>query len=140
MNNICLIGNICADPELRTTENGNAVTQFRIGVRRPRTKEEKTDFFNIVCWRQSAEFVCKYAKKGSQIAVTGMLCNRDYTNQNGEKRYITEIVADQVQLVGGRREQGTPSGEPGQAAAPSDPRSVATPDMVEVSPDEDLPF
>ena len=78
MNNICLIGNICADPELRTTEAGNAVATFRIAVRRPRTKEEKTDFFNIVAWRHNAEFVCKYGKKGSQIAVSGMLCNRCY--------------------------------------------------------------
>lgn len=146
MNNICLIGRICADPELRQTENGNAVTQLRIAVRRPRAKEDITDFFNIVCWRQSAEYVCKYGKKGDQIGVNGILCNREYTNQEGQKRYITEVVADNVQLVGGRREQGTPSGEPSgspESASQGDPRSMEnTPgtNFEELKGDDDLPF
>lgn len=142
MNSICLTGRMCADPELRVTEAGNHVTSFRIAVRRPRTKEDLTDFFNIVVWRHSAEYVCKYGKKGDQIAVSGYLCNREYTNDHGEKRYITEIVADDVSLIGGRREPGTPSGEPAAAAAASDPRSMenAGANFEDLKDGDDLPF
>lgn len=139
MNNVCMTGRICADLELRQTDSGHAVTQFRIAVRRPHAKEDITDFFNIVAWRQSAEFIHKYGKKGDMIAVDGILCNREYTNQEGQKRYITEIVADNVSIVGGRRENSTPSGEP-HTAPQGDPRSVGTPGMTELPTDADLPF
>ena len=118
-NKVILIGNMCADPELKQTANGVAVTSFSIGVQRRFAKNQdnaqQTDFINIVCWRQQAEFVAKYFTKGRPILVCGSLQTRSWTDQNGQKRYATEIVCDEASFVDSK---GDSAGER-QSAAPS---------------------
>ena len=102
MNNVSLLGRVVRDIELKYTGNGTAVANFTIAVDR-RFKnadgEYDTDFINIVVWRQSAEFVSKYFKKGSPIAVEGSIQTRNYENSEGRKVYVTEVVADNVGFV-----------------------------------------
>lgn len=99
-NKAILIGRLTADPEMRTTQNGTNVASFRIAVDRSYGGEDrKTDFFNIVCWRKSAEFVCRYFSKGQKLGVEGEIQTRDYTDKDGIKRYAFEIVASRLFFV-----------------------------------------
>ena len=100
-NLVVLTGRLTADPELKTTANGLSVTTFSIAVdRRYRSGEERqTDFINIVAWRSSAEFVSKYFKKGSMIAVRGAIQTRRYQDKDGNNRTAFEVVADDVQFA-----------------------------------------
>ena len=107
LNRVVLMGRLTADPELKTTPNGVSVTSFSIAVDRSYVKsgeERKADFFNIVCWRQTAEFVCRYFSKGSMIAVDGQLQSRSFQAKDGSNRYVVEIVADNVSFTGERRD------------------------------------
>ena len=98
INKVILMGRLCADPELKTTQSGIAVCWFRIAVNRQYSKssEKKADFINIVSWRQQAEFVSRYFRKGSMIIVEGKLQNADYTDNNGVKHYAMDVQADNV--------------------------------------------
>lgn len=98
LNKIILIGNLTADPELKSSPSGVAVTTFRIGVARY-YKHDVTDFINVVAWRKNAEFVCKYFKKGHPICVCGSLQTREY-EKDGQKHTIYEVVADEVGFGG----------------------------------------
>jgi single-strand DNA-binding protein len=107
LNRVILMGRLVSDPELKTTANGISVTSFRIAVDRSYVKsgeERKADFFDIVCWRNSAEFVCRYFSKGAMIAVDGQLQSRTYQAKDGTNRYVVEVVADSVSFTGERRE------------------------------------
>lgn len=102
------MGRITQDLELKTTTSGISVTSFSIAVDRNYVKQgeqRQTDFINIVCWRQQAEFVCRYFGKGSMIAIEGQLQTRSYQAKDGTNRYVTEVVADNVSFTGERREQ-----------------------------------
>lgn len=102
MNRVYLIGNLTRDPELATTTSGVAVCRFSIAVQRRFSNSEgerEADFFNIVVWRAQGENCHKYLKKGSKCAVAGMLQNRSYDANDGTKRTITEIVADEVEFL-----------------------------------------
>lgn len=107
MNKVILIGNLANDPESRTTQSGIAQCSFRIAVQR-RFKgangERETDFLPVVCWRQTAEFAQRYLAKGRKVAVEGSIQTRSYDAQDGSKRYVTEIIADSVEAVGGRED------------------------------------
>lgn len=98
INKVILMGRLCADPELRNTQSGIAVCSFRIAVNRQYSKnsDQKADFINIVSWRQQAEFVNRYFRKGSMIIVEGKLQNADYTDNNGVKHYAMNVQADNV--------------------------------------------
>lgn len=98
MNNCCFTGRITKDPELKTTQSGVSVCSFSLAVARPRVKDT-TDFINFVAWRHSAEFLCKYGKKGNMVEVTGVLTARQYEDNNGNKRTVFEVVADDVRLL-----------------------------------------
>lgn len=103
------MGRLVSDPELKTTPSGVSVTTFRIAVDRSYVKageERKADFFDIVCWRQSAEFVCRYFGKGALIAVEGQLQSRTYQAKDGSNRYVVEVVADNVSFTGERQKRG----------------------------------
>ena len=107
LNRVILMGRITADPELKTTNTGVSVTSFSIAVDRNYVKqgeERKADFFNIVCWRSTAEFVCRYFGKGSLIAVEGQLQSRQFQAKDGSNRYVVEVVADNVSFTGERRD------------------------------------
>lgn len=102
-NKVILMGRITHDLELKTTQSGISVCSFSIAVdRRFQTKgeEKKTDFFNIVTWRQQAEFVTRYFAKGRMILVEGELQTRSYVDKNGQNVRVVEIVADQVCFTG----------------------------------------
>lgn len=108
LNKIFLQGRLVADPELRHTQNGVAVASFRIAVDRDfkdrETGERKADFINIVAWRQTAEFVSRFLAKGRLVIVEGKLQTRDYTDRDGNRRYATEVVADNVYFGDSRRD------------------------------------
>lgn len=110
LNRAILQGRLVADPELRHTQSGVAVATFRIACDRDfKSKDpnaQNADFITIVAWRQTAEFVCRYFTKGSMILVDGRIQVRDYTDNSGNRRYVTEIVADNVHFAGSRRESG----------------------------------
>ena len=102
MNKVFLIGRLTRDPELRYTGNNTAVASFSIAVNRNFTNqsgEREADFINIVVWRNQAENVCKYCTKGSMVAVIGRITTRSYDAQDGTKRYVTEVVADNVRFL-----------------------------------------
>jgi single-strand DNA-binding protein len=110
LNRVILMGRLVADPELKTTNTGISVTSFRLAVDRSYVKsgtQREADFFEIVCWRSTAEFVCKYFQKGSLIALEGQLRSRSYQAKDGTNRYVVEVVADNVSFTGERREQGS---------------------------------
>ena len=117
MNKVILIGNLANDPESRTTQSGIAQCSFRLAVQR-RFKgangERETDFLPVVCWRQTAEFAQKYLAKGRKVAVEGSIQTRSYDAQDGSKRYVTEIIADSVEAVGGRDESAQGTQKPAQ--------------------------
>ena len=149
-NKVILIGNLTADPELKMTQTGIPVTSFRIAVGRryaKETDEVKADFIDIVCWRKSAEFVSKYFNKGKKILVEGQLQTRSYTANDGSKRYVTEVVADNVSFVESAgsgasrdRSEGTYyGGEPLPIQLPQKPR-VSEANFEEVAAEDDLPF
>lgn len=108
-NRVILVGNLVADPELKTTPNGVSVTRFKIAVNRRFAKNGETDFFEIVAWRNSAEFVCRHFTKGKPILVSGTLQNRSWDKPDGSKGYATEIVADEVTFVEGKRDNAQPT-------------------------------
>ncbi len=137
INNVVLMGRLTADPELKTTQSGISVTSFSIAVERnyaPKGQERQTDFINVVAWRQTAEFVCKYFDKGQMIAVEGSIQTRKYQDKNGNNRVAVEVVANQVSFCGSKSEGGTRNQEA------SNPLDVDTDDDFEDLPDDDLPF
>ncbi len=100
LNKVILMGRLCADPEFRQTPNGVSTCRIRIAVNRQftnkQTGEREADFINVTCWRQTAEFVNRYFRKGSMIIVEGSLRNNDWTDQNGVKHYTMDVQADNV--------------------------------------------
>jgi single-strand DNA-binding protein len=110
-NKVILIGNLTADPELKTTQNGVSVTSFSIAVGRRKVKdqEQQTDFINIVAWRNTAEFICNYFQKGKAILIVGSLQTRNWTDQEGQKRYVTEVVAEEAQFVEKKSDSASPA-------------------------------
>lgn len=103
MNKIILIGNLTRDPELTETPNGNKVAKFALAVKRPRSEE--TDFFNIVVWRGLAENCAKYLTKGNKIALEGYAQTRNYEDNDGVKRNVTEIIADNIEFLTPKQQQ-----------------------------------
>lgn len=106
-NKVIMGGRLTANPELKQTTSGVPVTSFSIAVRRKvgsAGQQPETDFFNVTAWRGTAEFICRYFKKGSSICVTGTLQNRSWTDANGNKKYATDIVAEEATFVDGRDE------------------------------------
>ena len=109
LNCAIIMGRLTADPELRTTGNGISVTSFSVAVDRNyqrQGQERQTDFINVVAWRQTAEFVSRYFRKGQMIAVQGSIQTRNYEDRNGNKRTAVEIVADNVSFCGSKAETG----------------------------------
>ena len=148
-NKVILGGRLTADPELKTTQSGIAVVSFSVAVNRRYTKnsaqQNETDFFNVTAWRQTAEFVSRYFKKGSSICVVGTIQNNKWTDQQGATRYRTDIVADEVMFVDSRSESGSSfGGDDSDAFGGSTPSfstpAGAAPKFEEIKTDDDLPF
>ena len=130
MNSISLVGNICNDLELRTTNTGKSVLTFNIAVKRPHTKDT-TDFIPLVVWEQSAEYLSRYARKGTKIAVCGKLTARQYEDKEGKKRTAYEVICDSVEICESRdkTDDNAPTFTP-----------PANPKWEEVKDDDNLPF
>lgn len=143
MNKAILIGNLANDPESRTTASGIAQCTFRLAVQRRFANQQgvrEADFLTIVCWRQTAELCARYLSKGRKVAVEGSIQTRSYDAQDGTKRYVTEIVADNVEFLGSR-DEGSRGGFDAPAAPAPAPRQAAPAagGFTEVDDDE-LPF
>lgn len=109
INNAVLVGRLTADPDLRYTPNGVATATFTLAVNRNfknTNGEREADFINCVIWRKQAENLANFAKKGSQIGITGRIQTRNYENQQGQRVYVTEVVADQFQMIESRNQGG----------------------------------
>ena len=111
MNKVILMGRLTRDPEVRYTQNTNlTVANFSIAVNRRFKREgdtETADFFNVVAWNKTGEFVGKYFKKGQQILVSGRIENRNWTDQQGVKHYATDVIAEEVDFAGSKTENNT---------------------------------
>ena len=104
LNSIIMMGRLAADPIVRHTPDGTAVANFDIAVnRKGKNEDNEVDFFTIVAWRQMAEFVEKYYHKGENVVVRGVLQNRKYTDRQGQKRKVAEIIADEIYFAGNRK-------------------------------------
>lgn len=149
MNVICLLGRLVADPELKSTQNGVAVTSFCIAVDRsyqPKGQERQTDFINCVAWRNTAEFITRYFRKGQRIALQGSLQSRNYNDREGNRRTAYEVVIDNASFVDPkssnsdaatpRYDNQTPQYTEAQPAFSNTNGS----DFEEILSDDDLPF
>lgn len=138
-NLVVLTGRLTADPELKTTPNGISVTTFSIAVNRNYRSggESQADFINIVAWRQTAEFVTKYFKKGNLIGIEGSIQTRRYQDKNGNNRTAFEVVVNNAQFVESKREGGAVSA----GNEPSSYSNADASDFAEIGGmDDDLPF
>lgn len=142
LNKVMLIGRLTRDPETRTTPQGAAVTTFSVATGfswkdQSGNKQEKTEFHNVVAWRKLAEICAQYLKKGSQIYCEGRLQTRSWDDEQGQKKYRTEVILDNMIMLGGKGGMG------GGAASGPFPTAAQTPaappadDEIRV---EDIPF
>ncbi len=150
-NKVILLGNMVADPELRQTTSGKSVCSFRIAVQRTFSRnadgESNTDFFTVNAWDKRAEFVCRYFKKGNAILVCGNLQNRSWTDNQGQKRYATEINADEITFGSSASNGGAQSSAPAEAQGYT-PSTYSTPsfsnapgaNFEDIPDDGSLPF
>ena len=148
-NKVILIGNMTADPELKQTAAGISVCSFSIAINRRFTKGEQNqqtvDFINIVTWRQNAEFVSRYFKKGNPILICGQLQTRTWTDNQGQKRYATEVVADEVTFVSPAANGQAPANQQGASYSPDaygaqSFSNAGTASFEEIPNDSDPPF
>ena len=159
INKVILIGNVGADPELRYTASGAGVTNFNIATNESWTdksgeRQENTEWHRIVVWGRLAEICNQYLRKGSKVYIEGRLQTRNWEGQDGQKRYTTEIVARDMQMLDSRDESmgGDPGmasaasygnpGQPGASAPPQSPpsQSSSSPEPPAYPSDDDLPF
>lgn len=141
LNDVSLMGRLTADPELRRTPNGVSVTTFTIAVERtytPQGQEKQADFIDIVAWRNTAEFVCKYFSKGRMIALNGSIQTRLYEDKEGHKRKAFEVVADNVFFCGDKA-PAQASADISREAAPAFAQGQSD-DFAVCDDNADLPF
>ena len=149
LNKVILCGRLCADPELKQTQNSVSVVSFTLAVNRryqPRNDTQtgpQADFISVVAWRQTAEFIARYFRKGSAICLTGSIQTRTWQDAQGQKRYATEVVVDEAMFVDSKNEGGAgQTYTPDAYATPSFSSSMGadTPRFEELKSDDDLPF
>ena len=145
MNKAILIGRLTADPELSTTNSGVDVCRFTLAINRPfknQNGETQADFLNIVVWRAAAANCHKFLRKGSQCAVVGRIETRSYEGNDGNRRYITEIIADNVEFLG--RANSSEGDDYGESAPQQSPAKTTTKkpaiDTLQPIEEDDLPF
>lgn len=143
MNKVFLIGRLTKDPELSTIPSGASVCKFTLAVDRQfknKEGEREADFLQIIAWRQLAEICGKYLRKGKQVAVFGSIQSRSYDDKDGNRRYVTEIVADDMQMLGSRDDGGRDDSfeEPVKKMPAGKKKPVG--ELNEVPDDDDLPF
>lgn len=134
-NKVILGGRLTANPELKQTPNGTMVCQFSVAVNR-RGKEQATDFINCVAWKERAEFLAKYFRKGSSICIVGELQVRQWKDNNGNNRYTTEVLVSEINFVDSKSDNDTS----GSTYVPDAYNTTAAYQFEEVSGGDDLPF
>ena len=142
VNKVILVGNLGANPEIRYTQGGQAVGNMRIATTERWTdrngqKQEQTEWHNVVVWGRQAEIVGQYLTKGRQVFVEGRIRTRQWQDKTGQKRFTTEVVALNVQMLGGRGERGP---EDSPATVPPDESGAMADFAVGEGPDDDIPF
>lgn len=139
-NKVILMGRLTSDPELKQSASGVSVTSFNIAVDRRFSKGEdkQCDFITIVAWRQTADFICKYFKKGQAMLVCGELQTRSWEDQQGNKRYATEVVASEVTFCEAKKDSETYQN--GTQASAYIPEAYTQPSFADAESDETLPF
>lgn len=149
LNKVVLAGRMTADPELKQTASGVSVLSFTVAVNRSYVSknseqgERQADFINVVAWRSTAEFISKYFRKGSAICVSGSIQTRSWQDQQGQRRYATEVVADEAMFVESRSESTSQSSYTPDAysTAPSfSSNPGSAPNFEDHNTDDDLPF
>ena len=149
LNKVVLCGRLCADPELKQTQNNVPVVSFTLAVnRRFSSKSDsqsgpQADFISCVAWRSTAEFIARYFRKGSALCLTGSIQTRNWQDAQGQKRYATEVVVDEAMFVDSKNESGAgQSYTPDAYATPSfsSPAGADAPRFENLKPDDDLPF
>ena len=150
MNKAILVGNLTRDPEKRTTPQGTSVTSFTVAVQKRFKNQDgryDADFINCVEWRQTADFVSQYFSKGSRIGVVGSIQTRSYDDKDGNKRYVTEVVADEVEFCGPKNASGgeydqRPAAQSAQKAAQPAAEDLFGEELSDFTPidDAELPF
>lgn len=143
LNKVILMGRLAAEPELKKTANGISVTTNRVACERSYAKkgeDKKTDFINIVAWRNNADFLCKYFHKGSLILIEGTLQIREYTNKDGDKRYVTEVVVEGISFTGERRDDSSSNAPVSEQSNGYSAVSANEQEYTEMPVDDDLPF
>ena len=138
MNKVILMGRLTKDPEIRYTQNNMTVANFSIAVSRRFAKESdevKADFFNVIAWNKTGEFVGKYFKKGQQILVSGRIENRNWTDQQGVKHYATDIIAEEVDFAGSKAENNTNNN-----TEKNTNNNTENADITDFASSDDLPF
>ncbi len=141
MNSVVLIGRLARDPELRFTTSGKAVATFSVAVNRAFSKTKEADFFNIVVWGKTAENCANYIAKGRLVGIQGRLQSRSYETQSGDKRYVTEVVADQVEFLewGDRNTNSQAQSQPGKFND-FNSADIDLNDFEAIDDEEDIPF
>lgn len=147
-NKVILMGRLTADPEAKQTQSGTAVTSFTLAVDRRYNsgEEKKCDFINVVAWKNTAEFICRYFKKGQAMLVCGELQTRSWEDTKGNKRYATEVVAGEVSFCEAKRENegnNTPANQnaaQSELGAPAYVPSAYSTHFEDIKSDDDLPF
>lgn len=142
LNKVILGGRLTADPELKQTASGISACTFTVAVNRRYSKDgqQEADFINCQAWRQTAEFINRYFRKGSSICITGSIQTRSWQDQNGQKRFATDVVVDEALFVDGKNDAqgtGTYTGEQNPAPTYNAPQA---PNFTQLEPDADLPF
>ena len=135
-NKVILIGNLTADPEVKMTNSGISVCSVTVAVNRRGAKNGEVDFINCQAWRQTAEFIGKYFKKGQSILICGQIQTRSYTDKQNNKRTAVEVVADEVSFVGSKESSGEAKNEPYMPSA----YTQNSQNFEAIPSDEGLPF
>lgn len=129
MNKVILSGHFVAEPAIRYTQTGKAVANFRIGVNDGYGEKQKSYFINCVAWQKTAEFIGNHFSKGNAILIEGRITSRSYESNDGQKKYITEVIVEQAEFMGGSKKQDSAPPTAQQAELGS-----------EIYPDEEIPF
>lgn len=134
LNKVMLAGRLTTDPELKTTQSGVSVTSFQIAVNRPTKKgdEQIADFITVIAWKERAEFVSRYFRKGSSIFVEGALRQRKFQDKSGVNRSVIEVLADEIQFVESKKNS--------ENSDQQGPYETSSTDFQDVTENEDLPF
>ncbi|WP_213818614.1 single-stranded DNA-binding protein [Garciella nitratireducens] len=144
LNKVCLVGRLTKDPELRYLANGTPVANFTLAVNRTfknRNGEREADFINIVVWRKQAENCANYIGKGSLVSIVGRIQTRSYDGADGQRRYVTEVVAEEVQFLDSKNSRNSRNSQQNQTSNDFDTNDVPLDDLYPIDGDEeDLPF